>query len=122
MIEISRTYEFQASHSLPNVPEGHKCKRLHGHTYRVRLTIKGNITNERLGWLVDYADMDAAWAPVYEALDHRHLNDIEGLKNPTSEVLCVWIWSKLHFSAIGEHLASIAVSENSQSWIRYYPG
>lgn len=93
-MEIFKEFSIEAAHRLPNVPEGHKCARLHGHSFQVRIYCEGDL-DERLGWVMDFADVKAAFAPVYEALDHRYLNEIEGLENPTSEHLARWIWLRL---------------------------
>src|SRR5437762_2735443 len=81
----------EAAHRLPRVPTGHKCARLHGHSYRVEVHISGPV-NPEYGWVTDFADIKAAFAPVHETLDHRYLNEIEGLENPTSENLARWVW------------------------------
>lgn len=91
---LVRDFRFEAAHSLPNVPEGHKCKRVHGHSYRVAVTIEGEIASG-LGWVMDFADVDAVVDPVIGELDHRMLNELDGLENPTSELLAVWIWRRL---------------------------
>lgn len=88
---LSRDFRFEAAHFLPRVPEHHKCRRMHGHSYQVRVTLEGEI-DPALGWLVDFADVDAVVDPVLARLDHRVLNEIEGLENPTSEVLALWLW------------------------------
>jgi 6-pyruvoyltetrahydropterin/6-carboxytetrahydropterin synthase len=88
--EISREYRIEAAHRLPNVPVGHKCARLHGHSYKVTLYIRGEV-DPHTGWIVDFADIDRAWEPVHQALDHRYLNEVAGLDNPTSEILARWI-------------------------------
>ncbi|MEL6821112.1 MAG: 6-carboxytetrahydropterin synthase QueD [Calditrichota bacterium] len=93
-MEIFKEFRFEAAHYLPNVPEGHKCGRLHGHSFRVRLYITGPI-DEHIGWLMDFADVKAAFKPIYNRLDHHYLNDIEGLENPTSENIARWIWNEL---------------------------
>jgi 6-pyruvoyltetrahydropterin/6-carboxytetrahydropterin synthase len=93
-VELERTFRFEAAHLLPNVPEGHKCRRLHGHSFRVDVAVRGDV-DEHVGWFIDYADMDAAFAPVRKRLDHYYLNEIDGLANPTSEVLAAWIWERL---------------------------
>lgn len=93
MTEIWKDFCFEAAHLLPNVPEGHKCRRLHGHSFRVRLWLAGELDPE-LGWVEDFGDVKAAFEPVLDRLDHRYLNDIEGLENPTSEVLARWIWDQ----------------------------
>jgi 6-pyruvoyltetrahydropterin/6-carboxytetrahydropterin synthase len=93
-MELSRTFGFEAAHLLPNVPDGHKCRRLHGHSYRVTVTVAGEV-DALAGWVVDFAELEDAWRPLHEALDHRYLNDVEGLDNPTSELLAMWIWERL---------------------------
>lgn len=92
--EISREFTFEAAHRLPNLPPDHKCTRLHGHSYRVVIHVSGDL-DPTLGWVQDFADLKAAWKPLDDQLDHYYLNDIEGLENPTSEILAEWIWSRL---------------------------
>lgn len=94
MIEIYKEFTFEAAHRLPLVPEGHKCGRLHGHSYRVAVHVRGEVCVDT-GWLMDFGDIKSAYEPVREALDHRYLNEIEGLENPTSENLTRWIWANL---------------------------
>ena len=94
MIEIFREFTFEAAHRLPNVPEGHKCARLHGHSYRLEVHVRGEV-DESMGWLMDFADVKAAVKPVIGRLDHYYLNEISGLENPTSEVLAKWVWDQL---------------------------
>jgi 6-pyruvoyltetrahydropterin/6-carboxytetrahydropterin synthase len=93
-MEIFKEFGFEAAHRLPNVPEGHKCARLHGHSFRMEVHVRGDV-DPRLGWVMDFAEIKAACKPVIERLDHHYLNEIEGLENPTSEVLARWIWSRL---------------------------
>lgn len=93
-MEIFREFTFEAAHRLPNVPEGHKCARLHGHSFRLTVYVRGEV-GARSGWVMDFADLKAAVAPVLDRLDHSYLNEIEGLENPTSEVLVRWIWVRL---------------------------
>ena len=93
-MEIWKEFTFDAAHVLPNVPEGHKCRRLHGHTYRVRIYVSGE-PDDRVGWVMDFGDIKAAFEPILDRLDHYYLNDIEGLENPTAEVLARWIWQRL---------------------------
>ena len=93
-MEIFKEFTFEAAHHLPNVPDGHKCKRLHGHSFRVRLYIEGPM-QEDVGWIMDFADLKAAFKPLYERLDHHYLNEIPGLENPTSENIARWIWANL---------------------------
>ena len=93
-MEIFREFTFEAAHRLPEVPAGHKCARLHGHSYRVEVHVRGPVDRE-LGWVMDFADLKTAFAPLYEQLDHHYLNEVPGLRNPTSENLAVWIWERL---------------------------
>lgn len=91
-MEIFKEFGFESAHSLPNVPEGHKCARLHGHSFRVRVTVAGPV-GDGSGWVMDFADLKGAVQPTIDALDHRYLNEIDGLENPTSEALAAWIWA-----------------------------
>lgn len=93
-MEIFKSFTFEAAHRLPNVPEGHKCARLHGHSYHVTVSVTGPI-GDNSGWVMDFGDIKTACTPVRKALDHRYLNDIEGLENPTSEHIARWIWQRL---------------------------
>jgi 6-pyruvoyltetrahydropterin/6-carboxytetrahydropterin synthase len=105
---IFRQFGFEAAHRLPNVPEGHKCARLHGHSFRVEVHVSGPV-DPALGWVMDFADLAAAWAPVHDLVDHRYLNEIEGLENPTSENLAAWIWDRL--AGAGLPLTRLVVRE-----------
>ncbi|MCX8091202.1 MAG: 6-carboxytetrahydropterin synthase QueD [Verrucomicrobiae bacterium] len=93
-VELRRTFQFEAAHRLPKLPRTHKCWRLHGHSFKVEVAVAGEC-DPRLGWLVDYAEIAAAFKPIWEKLDHRYLNEIPGLENPTSENLAAWIWKRL---------------------------
>jgi 6-pyruvoyltetrahydropterin/6-carboxytetrahydropterin synthase len=93
-MEIFKEFMFEAAHDLPNTPEGHKCQRLHGHSFRVRLAVEGDVDPDT-GWVMDFAEIKAAFKPIWDRLDHHYLNDIKGLENPTSEVIAKWIWTKL---------------------------
>jgi 6-pyruvoyltetrahydropterin/6-carboxytetrahydropterin synthase len=93
-VRLVHEFRFESAHRLPNVPEGHKCARLHGHSFRVELAIEGPV-NPKTGWFMDFGDLHRIWEPVHDTLDHRYLNDVPGLENPTSEVLSRWIWQKL---------------------------
>ncbi|MEZ5524799.1 MAG: 6-carboxytetrahydropterin synthase QueD [Pseudomonadales bacterium] len=93
-MEIYKEFTFESAHRLPNVPEGHKCARLHGHSFKARIYISGDVAAHE-GWIMDFSDLKAAFKPLYEQLDHNYLNEIEGLENPTSENLAIWIWQRL---------------------------
>lgn len=93
-MEIYKDFSFESAHLLPNVPEGHKCGRLHGHSFHVRIVVTGKV-GEKTGWIMDFADIKLVVKPVINQLDHYYLNEIEGLENPTSENIAKWIWHKL---------------------------
>jgi 6-pyruvoyltetrahydropterin/6-carboxytetrahydropterin synthase len=93
-VEIFKIFTIEAAHRLPNLPENHKCWRLHGHSFRVEIHVSGPLT-EKEGWIMDFADVSRAFNPIYDQLDHHYLNEIPGLENPTSENLARWIWSRL---------------------------
>ena len=93
-MEIFKEFTFEAAHRLPMVPEGHKCGRLHGHSYRISVHVQGPI-DPKVGWVMDFGDVKKAFKPLLAQLDHYYLNDIEGLENPTSEELARWIWHRL---------------------------
>ena len=93
-VELRKTFQFEAAHLLPNLPATHKCRRLHGHSFRAEIVVAGEC-DPKLGWLMDYADISEAFKPLWEQLDHRYLNEIRGLDNPTSENIAVWIWERL---------------------------
>lgn len=116
-IELSRKYRFAAAHRLPKAPEGHKCRRLHGHSYEVEIAVRGSVNLEE-GWLMDYGDIDREVRPVISELDHRTLNDIAGLENATSELLCLWLWRRLDPLLAGLH--RISVAETCTSACHYY--
>lgn len=119
LTEITRTYRLEAAHRLPHVPADHKCARLHGHSFQVTLCVRGPVDAE-LGWIVDFAALDEAWQPMHRALDHRYLNEIAGLENPTSEHLARWIAERVRLE--GARLHSVTVHENCVSSCTVYPG
>lgn len=93
-MELRKTFQFEAAHLLPKLPEAHKCRRLHGHSFQVEVVVAGDCDPE-LGWVMDYAEISTAFKPLWEQLDHRYLNEVSGLENPTSEMIAVWIWNHL---------------------------
>jgi 6-pyruvoyltetrahydropterin/6-carboxytetrahydropterin synthase len=110
-MEIFREFTFEAAHRLPNVPEGHKCARLHGHSYRVTVHVRGDV-DPHTGWVMDFGDVKKAFQPLHDQLDHYYLNEVPGLSNPTSEVLARWIWDRL---AEALPLSAVAVHETCTS-------
>jgi 6-pyruvoyltetrahydropterin/6-carboxytetrahydropterin synthase len=115
-MEIFKEFVFEAAHRLPNVPPGHKCARLHGHSWRGVIYVRGDI-DPHTGWIMDFADIKARFDPLYQQLDHNYLNEIEGLENPTSEVLARWIWTRLKPSL--PQLARVIVHETCTSGAIY---
>jgi 6-pyruvoyltetrahydropterin/6-carboxytetrahydropterin synthase len=115
MMFIFKSFEFEAAHFLPNVPKGHKCGNLHGHTYRVELCLQGEI-DQVSGWFIDFTDVSDVCKGLHRDLDHRCLNDV--LPNPTSENLAIWIWNKVVDKFDGK-LYSISVSETCSSRVLY---
>src|SRR5690625_1865862 len=93
-MEVCKRFRIEAAHRLPNVPAEHKCARLHGHSFHIELVVAGPV-GEESGWVIDFADIEAAFKPLYDQLDHHYLNDVEGLENPTSEQLARWIWVRM---------------------------
>lgn len=94
MVELKKLFYFEAAHHLPRVPAGHKCARVHGHSYRVELALRGPV-DPQTGWLVDFAVLDDAWSGLHQRFDHHMLNEVPGLENPTCENLCMYIWGAL---------------------------
>lgn len=115
-MEVFRVFQVEAAHWLPHVPEGHKCARLHGHSFRIEVHVAGTVGAES-GWVMDFADLRRAFRPLFEQLDHRCLNDIEGLDNPTSENLARWIWRRLAPALAG--LAKVVVQETCNAGCVY---
>jgi 6-pyruvoyltetrahydropterin/6-carboxytetrahydropterin synthase len=93
-MEIFKDFNFDAAHRLPNVPEGHKCARLHGHTFHLRIYLSGT-PDPQTGWIMDFGDVKKVFQPILDRLDHHYLNEIPGLENPTCELLSMWIWNEL---------------------------
>lgn len=115
-MDIFRIFHLQCARRLPALPDTHPCSRLHGHSFRVELTVSGEV-DPAFGWVLDFAEIEAAWRPIHVALDHRTLNDIDGLANPTSEKLAVWLWNQLKPALPG--LSQIRLMETHDSGCVY---
>jgi 6-pyruvoyltetrahydropterin/6-carboxytetrahydropterin synthase len=115
-VRLVHEFRFEAAHRLPTVPEGHKCARLHGHSYRIEVAVRGPV-DENTGWLLDFQRLFDAWKPLHDAIDHRYLNEIEGLHNPTSEVVARWIW--LHLRPALPELVRVVVCETCEARCEY---
>ncbi len=105
---LTKDFRFEAAHTLPSLPDGHKCRRMHGHSFKVEISIEGEV-DERIGWIYDHKRISDAMAPLLDQLDHGYLNDIEGLESPTIERMAAWFWRKLEPQLPG--LAEIAIYE-----------
>ena len=108
LTRIGRTYRFESAHRLPKVPDGHKCKNLHGHNYRVEIVVSGKLDDR--GFVVDFAEIDAEIAPLIKKVDHRLLNDVEGLENPTAEIIAAWFFQRINGCQV------VRVYENDDCW------
>lgn len=116
-MEIYKEFTFEAAHCLPKLPPEHKCARLHGHSYRVRIHVSGEV-DPAAGMVMDFADINAAFKPIVDGhLDHYYLNEVRGLENPTSENLACWIWGRLR-SALPQ-LKAVEVRETCTSGVIY---
>ena len=115
-MEIFRAFTIEAAHRLPQVPHGHKCSRLHGHSFRIELYLRGPVAPGS-GWVMDFADVKAAFQPTYDRLDHHYLNDVPGLENPTSENLARWIWEQM--KPLLPLLSKVVVHETCTSGCSY---
>jgi 6-pyruvoyltetrahydropterin/6-carboxytetrahydropterin synthase len=116
-MDIFRVFQIEAAHYLPNVPPGHKCSRMHGHSFRIEIHVSGEVGSQS-GWVMDFADLKAAFKPLHDRLDHYCLNEIEGLENPTSENLARWIWDRLAPDLPG--IGKIVVQETCNAGCVYY--
>lgn len=110
--DLHKTFSFEAAHRLPHVEPGHKCSRLHGHSFEVVITVRGPVDPVK-GWVVDFADLEKAWAPLHAQLDHNYLNEVAGLENPTSEHVGAWILERLVVP--GVQVRSVYVAETCRS-------
>lgn len=115
-MEIYKEFTFESAHRLPNVPDGHKCGRLHGHSFTAVIYVAGAVDRDS-GWVMDFGDIKSVFQPIYEQLDHNYLNEIEGLENPTSEVLARWIWDRLKPQMSG--LSRVMIRETCTSGCIY---
>lgn len=109
---IFKEFTFESAHRLPNVPPEHKCARLHGHSYRIAIHVAGPV-DAKMGWIVDFAELKEAFAPIHAQLDHHYLNEVIGLENPTSENIARWIWDRLKPTLPG--LSQLVIHETCTS-------
>lgn len=119
--ELVREYRFEAAHRLPRLPVGHKCHRLHGHSFRFELLLEGEV-DAHTGFLIDFGDVDVVVAPLLELLDHHYLNEVEGLDNPTSEVLAGWLLARLGAALPLLQAVTVAETCDARCTVRTRPG
>ena len=115
-MDLFLKFSINAARRLPNLPASHVCSRVHGHTFMVEVHVVGDV-DETSGWVLDFDDLDGPAKEVQAALDHRYLNDIDGLSNPTSERIAMWIWNKMSSSVPG--LSKIVVFEGADRGCSY---
>jgi len=116
IVELTKTFRFEAAHHLPRLPPEHKCHRIHGHGYQIVVTVRGAV-DPTTGWFLDFSEISGAVKPLVCELDHQLLNDLPGLENPTAEVLAVWLWDRLHGRLRGLH--EVEVRETDSASCRY---
>ena len=115
-MQIYKEFSFDSAHFLPNVPEGHKCKNMHGHTYRLKVVIEGE-PDPHFGWIMDFKEIKTLVAPIVDQLDHKLLNEIAGLENPTAENITIWLWERI--KPILKDLSKIELKETASSGVIY---
>ena len=115
-MKISQAFKFEAAHHLPAVPEAHRCHRMHGHSYRIELVLDGPV-DAHTGFVVDFFDIEKAVGSLLEKLDHHCLNDVQGLENPTTENIAIWIWDRVKKPL--SQLSTVKVYETADCWVEY---
>ncbi|HEY8077994.1 MAG TPA: 6-carboxytetrahydropterin synthase QueD [Labilithrix sp.] len=118
-VRLVKEFRFEAAHRLPNVPAGHKCQRLHGHSFKIEITVAGPV-NPHTGWFIDYDELSRVWDPLHDKLDHNYMNEIPGLENPTSENLAKWLWDAMKPKLPA--LAQVTVFETCDARCEYTGG
>ncbi len=93
-VRLTKDFQFEAAQTLPKVPADHKCGRMHGHSFKVEISVEGEV-DPATGWVYDHAEISRAMKPLVADLDHAYLNDVPGLENPTIENMAAWFWAKL---------------------------
>jgi 6-pyruvoyltetrahydropterin/6-carboxytetrahydropterin synthase len=115
-VRLSKSFCFEAAHNLPTFPDGHKCRRLHGHSFRFDIVVEGQVPTDT-GYLIDYGEIKHVVDPIVKRLDHYYLNEISGLENPTSEMIAKWIWDQV--KPVLPLLAEVVVFETCTSRCEY---
>ncbi|MCC8968913.1 6-carboxytetrahydropterin synthase QueD [Bradyrhizobium brasilense] len=115
-MKISQAFSFEAAHRLPNVPQTHRCHRMHGHSYRIEVVLNGPVDPDS-GFVIDFFDIEEAFGPLLRTLDHHCLNEVPGLENPTAENIAIWIWDRTKPRL--SQLSSVKVYETIDCWAEY---
>lgn len=115
-MDVTKTFSIEAARSLPNLPEGHPCKNIHGHSFKITITVSGPV-DSHTGFVMDFGDIDSYCKPLLDQLNHSYLNDVDGLENPSSEYLCIWIWDRLKPSL--PQLSQIEINETDSTGCIY---
>ncbi len=115
-MNVYKTFSIEAARSLPNLPDGHPCRNVHGHSFKITITVCGDV-DEHTGFVLDFSNIDTAFKPIHDQIDHTYLNKIDGLDNPSSENLCKWIWAELIPSLPG--LSQIEIKETDSTGCIY---
>ena len=115
-MDVFKTFSIEAARFLPNLPDDHPCTNIHGHSFKITIIVTGDI-NETTGFVIDFGDIDTAFKPIFQMIDHSYLNDIEGLENPSSENMCRWIWTRLGTTLPG--LSQIEIKETDSTGCTY---
>ena len=121
-MELRKTFQFEAAHLLPLLPKSHKCRRLHGHSFKVDIVVAGEC-DPKLGWLMDYADITAAFNPIWEKLDHRHLNELKPFDtiNPTAENIAAYLYQRIgkRLNVDAARVTAVTLWETERACVRY---
>jgi len=115
-MKITQAFTFEAAHMLPHVPPAHRCRRMHGHSYRVELRLEGPV-DPATGFVIDFFDVEAAFAPLLAQLDKNYLNEAPGLENPTAENIAIWIWQRTKPAL--PQLVRVKVFETPDCWAEF---
>jgi 6-pyruvoyltetrahydropterin/6-carboxytetrahydropterin synthase len=115
-VELTKEYRFEAAHRLPMVPPGHKCARVHGHSYKAEIEVRGAV-DPATGWLIDFGVIDDAWGELFKLFDHHNLNEVSGLENSTCENIAMFVWKALR--PLIPALSAVTIWETSDSKCTY---
>ncbi len=115
-MELFYRFSLEAARRLPCLPSEHPCSRLHGHSFHLEVRVEGPLDPD-MGWVCDFSVIETTCNTLRDQLDHRTLNDIDGLQNPTSEHLAVWFWNRLQPQLPG--LSEVRIQETDRAGCIY---